>query len=641
MKNVLKRPLSILLAALMVMSLFVAVPITASANVGDFVPESDYLTFTAVEAGASVTLNVPTGNSFQYNINNSGWQSYTVGSLIGLVKGDSVSFRGKDTAFNASNHVSIDGKVACSGNVMSLRLDEDGRDQGLSYGCFNYMFEGCTGLISAPELPETTLASHCYECMFYGCTNLTVAPELPATALATACYSFMFAGCTSLTTAPELWATTLATGCYESMFYACRSLTTAPELPATTLAPHCYSSMFAGCESLTTAPELPATTLARDCYSRMFYHCSSIKLSETQTAEYSIPYSVPSGGSGTEASYALDNMFAGTGGTFKGTPELNKTYYRPAKKYTVTWKNGDDVIETDTDVAEGTTPTYNGATPTKNPDGKYVYTFSGWSPEVTAVTADVTYTAQFTSEARTFMVFVKKLTGATINVYDVSGETTVAQLKDILASQIGAPASAQRLVFAGKQLEDAKTLADYNIQKESTIHVVVKTLQNNADEEYNVSKTLDFVDQHNQAINVKYKASLLGVQVRETAAGGYQYGDGSKALRFIAAVDNTLIDGASDYGFIITNTSNGKYVKNTCKGTTHNTIKTGDNDADTTFFTAAVYNISNPNKELKVEFYIEKGGETAMAKYAKDGSDAYDITTSFATVNALVNKQDG
>ena len=63
--------------------------------------------------------------------------------------------------------------------------------------------------------------------------------------------------------------------------------------------------------------------------------------------------------------------------------------------YTVTWKNGDTVLETDTDVAEGTTPTYDGTTPTKNPDGKYVYTFSGWSPEVTAVTGDVTYTAQF------------------------------------------------------------------------------------------------------------------------------------------------------------------------------------------------------------------------------------------------------
>ena len=395
-----KKPVSILLSLIMVFSVFTIVPLSASAAVGDFVPESEYLTFTAEEAGSSVTLNVPTGNSFQYDLNGTGLTDYTLGTEITLANvGDSVRFRGRNTAFNASHHVSIVGKVACSGNVMSLRLDEDGRDQGLSYGCYNYMFMDCTGLTAAPELPETTLANRCYESMFFGCTNLTVAPELPATALATGCYSSMFAGCERLTTAPELWATTLATGCYERMFYACRSLTTAPELPATTLAPRCYSYMFAGCERLTTAPELPATELVSNCYSRMFYRCSNIKLSETQTAEYSIPYSVPSGGDGTTATDALNNMFYGTGGTFAGTPEINKTYYlyREVPKYTVTWKNEDDVLETDTDVAEGTTPTYDGETPTKDADENYTYTFAGWTPEVVAATADATYTATFTA----------------------------------------------------------------------------------------------------------------------------------------------------------------------------------------------------------------------------------------------------
>ena len=255
------KPVSILLSLIMVFSLFTIVPLSASAAVGDFVPESEYLTFTAEEAGSSVTLNVPTGNSFQYDLNGTGLTDYTLGTEITLANvGDYVRFRGTDTRFNASQHVSIGGKVACSGNVMSLRLDEDGRDQGLSYGCFNYMFTDCTGLTAAPELPETTLANRCYDNMFYGCTNLTAAPELPATTLATGCYYFMFAGCTSLTTAPELPATTLATGCYERMFYACRSLTTAPELPATTLERNCYSAMFTGCESLTTAASTPTSS---------------------------------------------------------------------------------------------------------------------------------------------------------------------------------------------------------------------------------------------------------------------------------------------------------------------------------------------------------------------------------------------
>ncbi len=332
-----KKPVSILLVFMMIVSLFTIVPITASAAVGDFVPESEYLTFTAVEAGSSVTLKVASCDYLQYNKNNSGWVYYSVGSLIALASaGDSVRFRGGNTTFNSSNHVSIGGKVACSGNVMSLRLDDNGRDQGLSNYCFESMFEECTGLTSAPELPETDLKDGCYGYMFYGCTNLTTAPELPATMLAERCYSAMFSGCANLTTAPELPATTLARYCYTNMFSGCGRLTTAPELPATSLAPYCYGAMFAGCTSLTTAPELPATTLESGCYSRMFYGCSSIKLSETQTAEYSIPYSVPSGGNGTTASNALNSMFAGTGGTFKGTPVINKTYYVPAPTVPVT-----------------------------------------------------------------------------------------------------------------------------------------------------------------------------------------------------------------------------------------------------------------------------------------------------------------
>ena len=146
----------------------------------------------------------------------------------------------------------------------------------LANSCYNAMFRNCTSLVTAPELPATTLANYCYFSMFEGCTSLTTAPELPATTLADGCYFSMFYGCTSLTTAPELPATTLAYGCYFSMFSGCTSLTTAPELPATTLADSCYVSMFSGCTSLTTAPELPATTLADGCYFSMFYGCTKL-----------------------------------------------------------------------------------------------------------------------------------------------------------------------------------------------------------------------------------------------------------------------------------------------------------------------------------------------------------------------------
>ena len=141
------------------------------------------------------------------------------------------------------------------------------------------------------------------------------------------CYSRMFSGCTSLTKAPELHATTLADSCYSSMFSGCTSLTQAPKLPATTLADNCYFSMFYSCTSLAQAPELPATTLKSACYKAMFRGCTSLKLSKIRTGEYTQEYRIPSSGHGTTAKDALVYMFDSTGGTFKGTPEINKTYY--------------------------------------------------------------------------------------------------------------------------------------------------------------------------------------------------------------------------------------------------------------------------------------------------------------------------
>ena len=72
--------------------------------------------------------------------------------------------------------------------------------------------------------------------------------------------------------------------------------------------------------------------------------------------------------------------------------------------YTIVWKNGNTVLETDTGVAAGTMPTYDGAVPTKEPSARFDYTFSGWSPEVVPATEDATYTAQYTATERLFTV---------------------------------------------------------------------------------------------------------------------------------------------------------------------------------------------------------------------------------------------
>lgn len=119
----------------------------------------------------------------------------------------------------------------------------------------------------------------------------------------------------------------MASGCYEAMFYNCTNLITAPELPATTLTAGCYKIMFNGCTSLITIPELPATTLTAECYCGMFCRCSALKLSTIKTDEYTIPYRIPTSGSGIIDNDSLYIMFYNTGGTFANTPEINTIYY--------------------------------------------------------------------------------------------------------------------------------------------------------------------------------------------------------------------------------------------------------------------------------------------------------------------------
>ena len=257
--------------------------ITNPLNVPPTPPEpfgDGFITFTAQEANSTIGLvRLSTNQTLEYSTDNLNWNNFTTANTITLANvGDKVYIRGVLSANNTGSdytQFTMTGRITASGNCNTL-WNYDDLNAPLKDFCGYRMFQDCSSLTTAPDLPSTILADHCYASLFSHCASLTTTPELPATTLVSYCYSAMFQSCTSLTTVPELPSTILADSCYNAMFQNCTSLTTAPELPSTILADWCYASMFQDCNSLTTAPELPATTLAIMCYSAMFQDCSSL-----------------------------------------------------------------------------------------------------------------------------------------------------------------------------------------------------------------------------------------------------------------------------------------------------------------------------------------------------------------------------
>ena len=249
------------------------------------VPSADYKGLAFISSGESsvrlAQVGTPYEISLEYSTDETHWKPYTIGETITLADSTFLLFRNgehKNRKFSKDDenyyHFEISGPISARGNIMSL-LNRDFSTPLTFYGFFA-LFEGCTSLLSAPELPATTMEKGCYSQMFAGCTALKSAPELPANVLANNCYGWMFKGCSALASAPELPATKMEAYCYNGMFANCTKLTSAPDLHAKRLESNCYNCMFEGCTSLTSAPELPATYLVRECYHSMFNGCTSL-----------------------------------------------------------------------------------------------------------------------------------------------------------------------------------------------------------------------------------------------------------------------------------------------------------------------------------------------------------------------------
>ena len=354
----------------------------------------DYLRTVARDSGTiSLTIGsaVTTSDmtSIAYSTDGNSWTTLnnvddtTITASVNVASGDTVYWKGAGvrTAIAAPTYMrrpynatifSADTAFDVEGNAMSMLFDDNFEgeefDSGTTYH-LSGLFYSATTLVNASgmTLPATTVCENDYNDMFNGCSNLLTPPELLATTIGASCYKRMFQGCSNLLTAPELPATTLAAECYSNMFNGCSSLTTAPDLSATTLITKCYQQMFYGCTSLNYIKCL-ATNLGDVTYAWVNNVASSgtfVRNADNTSLVYSTN-SVPSGWTVTPPYYAWNKADVSD---YICDAETYTKYYKEYYQYSddlggtwqnVTpeqWRQSSSVIEYDS-VDCGFVPTY-------------------------------------------------------------------------------------------------------------------------------------------------------------------------------------------------------------------------------------------------------------------------------------------
>lgn len=156
-----------------------------------------------VKASEDLTISLSRG-PVQYSIDKETWVDLPAGEATPIISaGSKVYFRAELSPASGVGigKFTISGKCDIGGNIMSLLYGDDYADKNsVPRGAFYRLFQGQTTILSASRLvlPAMQLNTECYYGMFDGCSNLVTAPNLPAFNLSQSCYGSMFYGCSNL-----------------------------------------------------------------------------------------------------------------------------------------------------------------------------------------------------------------------------------------------------------------------------------------------------------------------------------------------------------------------------------------------------------------------------------------------------------